>query len=62
LFDKQTKGYIATVEVRVIQSATLADVATIVQEQSDKMLAANENVVMESNLIRVVEINDEEED
>lgn len=62
MFDKQTKGYIVTVEVRVIKSATLADVAQIAQEQTDKMLAANESIVMESNLVRVVEINDEEED
>ena len=62
LFDRQTKGYVVTTEIRVIKSATLADVATIAQEQSDKMLAANEEVVMESALVRVVEIDDEEED
>jgi len=54
------KVYVVTTEVQVIRSATLADVATISQEATDKMLAANEGVVMESTLVRVVEVNDDE--
>jgi hypothetical protein len=60
--EENKKIYVVTTEIQVIRSATLADVATIAQEATDKMLAANEGVVMESTLVRVVEVNEEEED